>query len=209
MNVKIISAILVLTLASLACGFSMDLPARQTAGPEVKESITVANPESDETRLSLTFGAGKLTLSPGSSRENLVNGTAVYNVQELKPEILKNGNSVEIKQGDFKSLPAFDNMKNEWDLKVSETPLDLTLQAGAYEGMAARLRARKDTITRLCGPGGFPLAHSARRPMPAGSIVPRRSQFPQDRARPFATPWGQSLFGNPASGPLADGFAVD
>jgi hypothetical protein len=132
MNVKIISAILVLALASLACGISIDLPERQKAGPEVKESITVADPKSDETRLTLSFGAGKLTLSPGA--QNLVDGTAVYNVKELKPEIQKNGNSIEIKQGDFHSLPAFDNLKNEWDLQVSDTPLDLTVQAGAYEG---------------------------------------------------------------------------
>jgi len=134
MNVKIISAILVLALASLACGFSIDLPQRQKAGPEVKETITVANPDSNETRLTLSFGAGKLTLSPGPSGENLVDGTVIYNVKELKPDIQKNGNSIEIKQGDFKSLPAFDNLKNEWDLKVGNTPLDLIVQAGAYEG---------------------------------------------------------------------------
>lgn len=134
MNVRIISAILVLALASLACGFSFDLPPRQKAGPEVKESITVADPKSDETRLTLSFGAGKLTLSPAPGGENLVDGTAVYNVEDLKPSIQKSGNSVEIKQGDFHKLPAFDDMKNEWDLKLSDTPLDLTVQAGAYEG---------------------------------------------------------------------------
>src|SRR5689334_84573 len=99
MNAKIISAILVLALASLACGFSINLPERQKPGPDVKEAITVTDPESDETRLTLSFGAGKLKVSPGA--ENLVEGTAIYNVKELKPEILKNGNSVEIKQGDF------------------------------------------------------------------------------------------------------------
>ena len=140
MNAKIISATLVLALASMACGFSIDLPERQKAGPEVKESITVANPKpalsgdevSDETRLTLSFGAGKLNVSPGG--QNLVDGTVVYNVKELKPEIQKNGNSIEIKQGDFHSLPPFDNLKNEWNLKVSATPLDLVIRAGAYEG---------------------------------------------------------------------------
>ena len=132
MNVKIILAILVLALASLACGFSIDLPARQQAGPEVKEEITVADPESEETSLTLSFGAGKLTLSPGA--ENLVDGTAIYNVEDLKPQIQKNGSSIEISQGDFHSLPPFDDMKNEWDLKLSDTPLDLTVQAGAYDG---------------------------------------------------------------------------
>lgn len=134
MNVKIILAILMLALASLACGFSIDLPARQKAGPEVKEAITVADPKSDETRLTLSFGAGKLTLSPGLQGENLVDGTALYNVDDLKPQIQKDGSNVEIKQGDFHSLPPFDDMKNEWDLKLSDTPLDLTVQAGAYEG---------------------------------------------------------------------------
>jgi hypothetical protein len=132
MNAKIVSAILVLALASLACGFSIDLPERQKAWPEVEESITVADPKSDETRLTISFGAGKLTLSPGA--ENLVDGTAVYNVEDLKPDIRKNGNSIEIKQGDFHSLPSFDNMRNEWDFKLSDTPLDLMIQAGAYEG---------------------------------------------------------------------------
>jgi len=82
--------------------------------------------------LTLSFGAGKLNVSPGA--QNLVDGTVVYNVKELKPEIQKDGNSIEIKQGDFHSLPPFDDLKNEWDLKVTDTPLDLTVQAGAYEG---------------------------------------------------------------------------
>src|SRR5688572_20520808 len=132
MNAKIISAILVLALASMACGFSIDLPQRPKAGPEVEESITVADPESDETRLTISFGAGKLTVSPGA--ENLVDGTAVYNVEDLKPKIQKNGGSIEIRQGDFTSLPLFKDLKNEWDLELSDTPLDLTVEAGAYEG---------------------------------------------------------------------------
>jgi len=64
MNAKIISAILVLAMASIACGFSIDLPERQSAGPEIEESIKVADPKTDETRLMLSFGAGKLTVSP-------------------------------------------------------------------------------------------------------------------------------------------------
>lgn len=132
MNVKIILAILILALASLACGFSYTLPERPQAGPEVEESITIADPKSDETQLTLSFGAGRLSLSPGAKA--LVEGTAVYNVEDLKPTIRKNGSSIEIRQGDFKSLPIFEDMKNEWDLKLSDTPLDLTVEAGAYEG---------------------------------------------------------------------------
>jgi len=134
MSIKIILSILVLALASMACGFTINLPERPKAGPDVEESITVADPKSDETRLTLSFGAGILTLSPASQAENLVEGTALYNVEDLKPKIQKNGNSIEIRQGEFKSLPIFEDMKNEWDLKLSATPLDLTVEAGAYEG---------------------------------------------------------------------------
>src|SRR5689334_11484468 len=122
MKLRIITAILVLSLATMACGFSVDLPERANAGPDVKESITVADPQSDETRVSISFGAGKLTLSPGA--KNLVDGTAVYNVEELKPEIIKDGNSVTIKQGNFKKIPP-KGMKNEWDLKLGKAPMDL------------------------------------------------------------------------------------
>jgi len=130
MNVKIISVILVLALASMACGFSIDLPEGAKAGPDVKESITVADPKSDETRLTISFGAGTLKLSPGA--KNLVDGDVIYNVKELKPEVITNGNSIEVKQGDFKNLPQFNDMKNEWDLKLGKAPMDLTIQAGAY-----------------------------------------------------------------------------
>jgi hypothetical protein len=131
MNVKIISAILVLALTSLACGFSIDLPQRAEPGPDITESITVADPKSNETRLTISFGAGRLTLSPGA--KNLVDGTVVYNVKELKPEVVENGNSIEVKQGNFNNLPAFKDMKNDWDLQLGSAPMDLTIQAGAYE----------------------------------------------------------------------------
>lgn len=140
MNVKIISAILVLALASLACGFTIDLPEQVKAGPEVKESIAVTDPKlglsgveaSEETRVSLSFGAGDLKVSPGA--ENLVNGTVIYNVEDLKPEIIEDGAEITIKQGDFEGLPPFDDIKNEWDLKLGESPMDLTIEAGAYNG---------------------------------------------------------------------------
>jgi hypothetical protein len=132
MSVKIISAILVLALASIACGFTINLPERPKAGPKVTDSITVADPKSDETRLTIAFGAGKLTLSPGA--QSLVDGTATYNVADLKPKIEKSNSSIEIKQGDIKSLPPINNIKNEWDLKLGAMPMDLTVKAGAYDG---------------------------------------------------------------------------
>ncbi|MBK9924134.1 MAG: hypothetical protein IPP66_02480 [Anaerolineales bacterium] len=133
MNVKIISAILVLALASMACGFTVDLPKKAEPGPEVKESITVPAPKSnEETRLNISFGAGSLNLSAGA--KNLVDGTAAYNFDELKPEIVNEEGSVEIKQGDFKNLINPKDIKNEWDLKLGASPIDLRIEAGAYSG---------------------------------------------------------------------------
>ena len=132
MNVKIVSAILVLAMASMACGFSVDLPNQVKAGPEVTDKITVADPKSDETRLSLSFGAGELKLSSGA--DGLVEGTALYNVKEMKPEVIKDGTNIEIKQGNFDGIPPFNGMKNQWDLKLGSAPMDLTIDAGAYEG---------------------------------------------------------------------------
>jgi len=132
MNVKIISAILVFALASMACGFTVDLPERIEPGAEVEESITVTGSGSDETRLTISFGAGTLKLSPGA--ENFVDGTAVYNVSQLKPEIISRDGSVEIKQGDFKNIANFNEIKNKWDLKLGKAPIDLNINAGAYNG---------------------------------------------------------------------------
>lgn len=133
MNIKIISAILVLALASLACGITVDLPDQARVGPEIKDTITVANPKSEEAQLDLSFGAGDLTISTGA--KNLVDGTVLYNVRDLKPEIINDEGEVEIKQGDFDGLPPFEGMKNEWDLQLGKTPMDLTIEAGAYDGI--------------------------------------------------------------------------
>ncbi|HUG35168.1 MAG TPA: toast rack family protein, partial [Anaerolineales bacterium] len=132
MNDKFISGILVLALGSMACGFSVDLPTQREAGPDVEETISVEVPDSDETRLSLSFGAGELKLSSGS--KNLVDGTALYNVADFKPEIIEDGADITIKQGDFDGIPLFDNMKNLWDLQLGKAPMDLVIEAGAYEG---------------------------------------------------------------------------
>lgn len=72
MNTKIISAFLVLAIASLACGF--ELPKAPEPSPEVTEKISVSAPDSDNVNLSLSFGAGEMTLSPGADK--LVEGTA-------------------------------------------------------------------------------------------------------------------------------------
>jgi len=128
----LLSFLALLTLATMACGFSVNLPSVPTPGPEVTDEITVATPDSDETRLKISFGAGELTLSPGT-QDALVDGTATYDVPNFKPEVIENDGEIELKQGDFKTLNVGD-FRNEWDLKLGETPMELEINAGAYKG---------------------------------------------------------------------------
>ena len=129
---KVIPVILVLALASMACGFSFSIPKAPTPGPDVTDQISVAAPTSGQTRLTLSFGAGELTLSSGA--KNLVEGTATYNIPDLKPEVTTTGNDIEVKQGNLKSILYPDRLKNKWDLKLGNSPMDLTINAGAYNG---------------------------------------------------------------------------
>ena len=122
----------ILALASMACGFTINIPDRPTPGPDVTDEITVAAPKSDEVRLKIQFGAGELTLSPGAE-DMLVDGTATYNVPNFKPVIEKNSNQIVVKQGEFRSVNVSD-LKNEWDLKLGDMPMELEINAGAYQG---------------------------------------------------------------------------
>lgn len=136
MKAKILIPFLVVAVASMACGFNFELPRAQKPGPEVTDQIVVPTTGAEETRLKLSFGAGKITLSPGAEKD-LVEGTATYNYEQLKPEIVSENGDVEIKMGDmeFNGFPMFDEFKNEWDFKLGEEPIALTIDAGAYDGV--------------------------------------------------------------------------
>lgn len=129
----LLSFLAILTLATMACRVTVDVPDELTTGPEVTDQITVAAPASGEVRLKISFGAGELRLSPGAANA-LVTGTAAYNVADFKPEVIEQGSSVEIKQGDFTTLNVVD-LKNEWNLNLGSTPMELEINAGAYEGI--------------------------------------------------------------------------
>lgn len=133
MKTKIIPAFLILALASMACGFNIDLPKIPTPGPEVIEEINVPTPKDDEVNLKFSFGAGEMTLVPGSDKK-LVEGTATYNYSAFKPHINTNGGNVQIQMSNIKSLPAFKDLKNTWDLKLGDAPMDLSIESGAYKG---------------------------------------------------------------------------
>jgi len=133
MNMKYISAFLALALASIACGFNINIPQIPTPDPEVTDEISVKTPKTDDVSLRLSFGAGDMNLAPGASL--LVEGTATYNYAAFKPEVNIDEGNVQIQMGEITSIPSFDKLKNEWDLKLGDTPMDLTIESGAYSGI--------------------------------------------------------------------------
>jgi hypothetical protein len=129
---KLIPFIAILALTTLACGISAPKP--PTPSPEATEDINVKYPDAEEINLNLKFGAGELTLNPGASV--LVDGTATYNYAELKPQVTTDGGDVEVRVGDGKVnlLPDLNDIKNEWDLKLGDQPMNLSIDSGAYDG---------------------------------------------------------------------------
>jgi hypothetical protein len=128
---SILIALVVLALVSMACGVNIDLPAVDEiqVGPEVTEDINVTQPGAagDVAKLTLDFGAGELFIAPGS-QSALVEGTATFNVDDLRPEVTVEGNDVRIETGDWEinSIPKLsDDFKNEWNLKLGNVPMDL------------------------------------------------------------------------------------
>src|SRR5258706_13220480 len=132
MKAKFISAFLMLTLASMACGFNVNLPQAATPGPLVTDSIKIPVPETGGTNLKLSFGAGEMKLSPGAEN-GLVDGTGKYNYDQFKPVIQTEADDVTVKTGDvlFDNFLAFNQVKNEWDFTLGKDPRPLSIDAGA------------------------------------------------------------------------------
>ncbi|MBK9604028.1 MAG: hypothetical protein IPO36_19670 [Anaerolineales bacterium] len=131
---KLILLIAILALASMACGFNIDIPEVPKPGPEVVDDINVKTPKADDVSLKLSFGAGEMKLAPGASQ--LVEGTATYNYSAFKPDVNTDGGDIAIQMSDvdFKTFPNFNDLKNEWDFKLGDTPMDLSIESGAYDG---------------------------------------------------------------------------
>ena len=129
---KLFPIFLVLVLLT-ACSIYIDIPVKNT-GPEITDEISVPVPDSNgTTRLIIGFGAGELTILPGA--ETLVSGTATYNIEDLKPEVSTSGSTVNLKQGDYHitGLPSSMEVVNRWDLQLGDDPMDLEIEAGAYQ----------------------------------------------------------------------------
>ncbi|HRF49520.1 MAG TPA: toast rack family protein [Anaerolineales bacterium] len=135
---RVLAGLMALSLATLACSVNVDMGSQATPaiGPTETETIDVAAPDSESAQLTLAMGAGSLTLTGGG--EALVSGTVDYNVTEWKPVVEVDGDAVTVRQGgdtngNFNTWPG-SSVVNDWQLAVGDTPLDLTINAGAYQG---------------------------------------------------------------------------
>ena len=125
-----------MAIVSLACGISV--PVQVKTGPTVTDTINVPLATGSDLPYSVTlsYGAGNFTLSPGAQNA-VVAGTATYNVADFKPKITTNQTVVKVEQGNLKlgGIPNFQNkIRNDWSLQLGNTPMRLTVSAGAYTG---------------------------------------------------------------------------
>lgn len=127
----------IVLISTIACSINMPFTTDIKTGPTKVENISVAPVDPDETTdVLFAFGAGTFTLSSGSEFD-LVEGSVEYNVDDFKPSIDINQNSVDIKQGNLElnGIPNFtEKVINDWDIKLGSDPINLTIKAGAYVG---------------------------------------------------------------------------
>ncbi len=107
-------------------------------GPTETESILVPVPDGDGAEVEFNFGAGEFNLNPGASGA-LVEGEARYNVETLKPEVDIQGSRATISTGELDAFPGLDfnfgsDLENRWDLQLGNVPMEVEINAGAFEG---------------------------------------------------------------------------
>ena len=134
MKKQIISVIIVLLMATLACSL-------QNIRLEIIDSqivfINEPFPQDSQTaEVVFKMTGGKFTITPDA--EGLVNGSIKYNVEPWQPEVIRRDNYFEIRQvNPFRvtGIPLGD-VENIWELALTNAlPLNLTIEGGASENL--------------------------------------------------------------------------
>ena len=134
----LLAVVLVLSLAAMACRVNIDLPEIEyRTSATVTEEVRVPVPDgSTPVDVTLNFGAGQLNLDPGAEQD-LIQGTATYNVPDFKPRLVTTASGIELSSGELEinAIPRLANdIENKWDLQLGSTPMNLEINAGAYQG---------------------------------------------------------------------------
>jgi serine/threonine-protein kinase len=115
-------------------------------GETVTDNISIPLPEDvpGPYRLDIEVAASKFRLQSGAT-DALLEGTATYNVDILKPKIVSNGQNIRLMSEGTDSelllLMASDfvrsDITNEWDLRLGDAPMALGLDTGTAEASIA------------------------------------------------------------------------
>ena len=129
-NLLIITGLLAIII--LACNAAIPVARMQTGATQTLAVSEPAPQANAPAQVSITMGAGTLQIAGGAA--GLVEGSIKYNVAEWKPVVTHQGSALSITQGanPGNQLPP-QNVVNDWQLKLGQTPIDLTINAGAYD----------------------------------------------------------------------------
>ncbi len=121
-------------IVSLGCSFAVNVPATAPVGELRHETQTVELGEAQTVRVTVAMGAGELTVRGGT--QALLEADFTYNVADWKPQvdytIVNDQGRLDVRQPDSQQLTWGNQVRNEWDLRFSETvPLDMTINLGA------------------------------------------------------------------------------
>jgi hypothetical protein len=127
-SIRLLMALGLLALTGCAPGTG---PLSQaTIAPQTLAIHESANDPAQVQQVLLEMGQAELNLAPGAGA--LLEGTVTYNYPELKPNVVHNGNLLEIRQGPFNGFHPM-GVLNRWALKLGNDPLELQINAGAYK----------------------------------------------------------------------------
>jgi hypothetical protein len=127
----------VLVLASLACTFGQrfDLEDNIDTATAKVMILNEAMPDTKDVQdLTLTLAVGELNLTGGA--QSLLEGKVYYSSDDWKPFVHSEGNSLTVSQGDPEYVSHGLSTKdavNRWEIQLGNIPMNLSLQAGAYD----------------------------------------------------------------------------
>lgn len=129
-----ILAVATLVFSSLACSITVNLPETVHTTTTRTLDISEAAPTPGQTtNVRLEMGAGELEITGGAAQ--LIGGSIRYNVEEWQPSITRSATGIEIIQGGEGSLNLPDkDVVNDWRIQLGNSPINLEVEAGAYEG---------------------------------------------------------------------------
>jgi hypothetical protein len=122
--------------SALGSGFSASLFQPLTLGEAVEQQLVIPVPTGPAIpHLTIEVSGGQLNLTPGS-KEQLLEGAVIYNVEQLKPEITLRGSTISIQPQEEIGLGGITTpgLENSWNLRLGSAPMRLSIETAGAEG---------------------------------------------------------------------------